>query len=199
MSSNKAWISLRIESGTGLVSGIEPKTCSSNTLTSRRGNWECKNAKTPQGFRKFTGKVKRHAFVFEPSFEKVLIAIIHMQLLPSRESKPTSFHNKYMFSQVLKINIYRSSDSLVIWPGVQNSNKKTQKASVSHRGSGWMMLVTALSPGDVMTVRRMRRSENSNSGLSQCSASPLCVDQRGWRRWERAWGSVFGGQPFILS
>lgn len=162
----------------------------------------------PQGFSKFTGKVKRHAFVFEPSFEKVLIAIIHMQLLPSKESKPTSFHNKYMFSQVLKINIYRSSDSLVIWlclqlltcwAGVQNSNNKTQKASVSHRGSDWMMLVTALSPGDVMAVRRMRRSENSNSGLSQCSASPLCVDQRGWRRWERAWGSVFGGQPFILS
>lgn len=35
--------------------------------------------------------------------------------------------------------------------------------------------------------------------LSQFSASPLCVEEGGWKGWEREWGSVFGGQPFILS
>lgn len=64
--------------------------------------------------------------------------------------------------------------------------------------SNRMMSVTALSPGDVMTLMR-RRSEHSNWNPSQFSASPLCVEARGWRGWEREWGSVFGGQPFILS
>lgn len=44
-----------------------------------------------------------------------------------------------------------------------------------------MMLVTALSPGDVMTLWTMRRSEYTNWGSLHFSASPLCV-KKGNRR-----------------
>lgn len=66
--------------------------------------------------------------------------------------------------------------------------------------SDWVMLVTALSLGYVMThIRMKRRIEHSNSGLLQFFAAALCVKEESWREWERERGSVLGGQPFILS
>lgn len=59
-------------------------------------------------------------------------------------------------------------------------------------GWRWSSTLTALSPGDVMTLWTMRRREYTNWGSLQFSSSPLRVG-KGIEE------SVFGGQPFILS